>query len=163
MSRTQIRQAVADDAAEIGEFQTRCWQQAYRGVVPDSYLDGTTSAMRSRRWRERIARGERRVLLMQIEGDLVGVASTVVTTPDSTDLPGLELASIYVDQKVQGSGIGSALLVAAVGNEPAHLWVFTSNGRAQRFYAKHGFQPTGEQRVDPDTGVEETRWVRDTR
>jgi GNAT superfamily N-acetyltransferase len=157
---TVIGLASVDDADEIGVFQTRCWEQAYRGIVSDSYLDATTWHVRALRWRERIERDERQVWTARTGADLVGVASTAPTAPGWHDLPALELCSIYVDEAAHGSGLASELLDAAIGSRDAHLLVFTSNDRAQRFYAKHGFVPTGDVRTDPDTGVEEQRWVR---
>ncbi len=152
--------ARADDAEEIGEFQTACWEQTYRGVVSDDYLNATTALMRGARWRERITRGQRRVLIARSAGDILGVASTASTDPSRSDLPGLELCSIYVDQRFHSTGISSDLMSAAVGQEDAHLLVFTTNRRAQRFYAKYGFVATGEHQIDPDTAIEEQRWVR---
>jgi ribosomal protein S18 acetylase RimI-like enzyme len=157
---TAIGLAGVDDAEEIGVFQTRCWEQAYRGVVSDSYLDGTTWQMRALRWRERIDRGERQVWTARTGTDLVGVASTAPTVQGRDELPALELCSIYVDEAAHGNGLAAELLDAAIGSMDAHLLVFTSNGRAQRFYAKHGFAPIDDVQTDPDTGVEEQRWVR---
>lgn len=51
------------------------------------------------------------------------------------------------------------LLTTAIGQSGAHLLVFSANYRAQRFYSKHRFEPTGEALVDTDTGLEEQRWT----
>ncbi|MDQ2738570.1 MAG: GNAT family N-acetyltransferase [Actinomycetota bacterium] len=106
--------------------------------------------------------GDRQVWLAEDSGHLVGVASTSRSALDNPQLPGLELSSIYVDATAHGSGIAAELLGAAITTEPAHLWVFASNPRAQRFYAKHGFHANGETRVDPDTSLDEERWLRTT-
>jgi GNAT superfamily N-acetyltransferase len=157
---TVIGLASVDDAEEIGVFQTRCWEQAYRGIVSDSYLNETTWQIRARRWRERIDRGERQVWTARTGANIVAVASTAQTASGRDDLPALELCSIYVDEAAHGTGLAAELLDAAIGSRDAHLLVFTSNGRAQRFYSKHGFVPTEDVQTDPDTGVEEQRWVR---
>ncbi len=149
MSGSCIRSGQVSDADDVGRFQTRCWDQTYRGLVPDSYLDGTTWQMRSARWRDRMVSGDRQVWLAEDSGHLVGVASTSRPTLANPQLPGLELSSIYVDAAAHGSGIAAALLGAAITTEPAHLWVFVSNLRAQRFYSKHRFHASGETRVDP--------------
>lgn len=94
---TKITVAGFNDAEEVGRFQTLCWEQAYRGVVPDAYLDDTTSEVRVARWRARIGSGERRVIMARSGHDLVGVASTAHTIPDRPDLPALELCTHYVD------------------------------------------------------------------
>jgi GNAT superfamily N-acetyltransferase len=160
VSAVEVRDAASDDADAIGAFQTRCWEQAYIGLVPDAYLTSMTAAMRALRWRERIDNGSRRVLLALISGDLVGVASTAPTPHDRPELPPIELTSIYVDEKVHGTGVAAELLAIAISDRPAHLWVFEGNRRAQRFYAKHRFNPGQETQIDPDTGLLETRWLR---
>jgi len=159
----EIRQATADDAEQVGVFQTRAWADSYEGIVPGSYLAATTAQMRAERWRDRLARGRRRAWLAFTPNELVGVASTSATAddrPDRPDLPPLELSSIYVDRTVLGRGVAQMLLDATIGDRPAHLWVFTANVRAQRFYIKQGFVASNETQLDPDTGVMEVRWVR---
>ena len=73
-------------------------------------------------------------------------------------LPVLELKSLYVDAAQRGTGLAVELLHRALHD--AHLWVFSANARAQRFYAKHAFAFDGTRRTDADTGLEEQRWVR---
>lgn len=161
MLRATIRRAGIDDVEVIARFQTHCWEQTYRGLVPDSYLDHTTWRVRSVRWQERVAGGARHVWVAELVGaQLVGVASTTHSPTDHPDLPRLELNSIYVDAAAHGTGIAAELLTAAIADQPAHLWVFTANLRAQRFYAKHGFNATGETCLDPGTSLVEERWIR---
>ncbi|MBF4599334.1 GNAT family N-acetyltransferase [Frigoribacterium sp. VKM Ac-1396] len=158
---THIVQAETGDADAIGLFQTRCWEQTYRGIVPDEFLDATTAQARATRWAERIANGSRRVsMALSDDGLLLGVAST--TRPDQAlgGLPALELSTIYVDERAHGTGVAARLLQVALGDEDAHLLVFSFNERAQRFYSKHGFHHTGDSQTDPGTGLEEQRWVR---
>lgn len=160
MNEAMIRVATVVDAESIGRFQTRCWDQTYRGVVPDEFLDSVDAETRERRWRERIASGERAVYLAHRGNELIGVASTEVTRSSRPDLPAIELASLYVDRSAHGQGVAQQLLAVAIGTAPAHLLVFDSNARAQSFYLKHGFRPTDERQIDGGTGVAETRWVR---
>lgn len=53
------------------------------------------------------------------------------------------LDSLYVRPDLVGQGIGSVLLDLAKSLRPGgfSLWVFESNVRAQRFYARHGLVP----------------------
>jgi GNAT superfamily N-acetyltransferase len=158
---THIVQAGTGDADAIGHFQTRCWEQTYRGIASDELLDTTTAQARAARWAERIANGSRRVLMaLSEDGLLLGVASTTRADQAVDGLPALELSTIYVDEQAHGTGVAARLLRAALGGEDAHLLVFSFNERAQRFYSKHGFHPTGGSQTDPATGLEEQRWVR---
>ncbi|GAA0963898.1 GNAT family N-acetyltransferase [Frigoribacterium faeni] len=158
---TQIVQAETSDAEAIGLFQTRCWEQTYRGIAPDEFLDSATAQVRATRWAERIADGSRRVLMaLSDDGVLLGVASTTRADQAVDGLPALELSTIYVDERAHGTGVAARLLRAALEDEDAHLLVFSFNERAQRFYSKHGFHPNGDSQTDPGTGLEERRWVR---
>jgi ribosomal protein S18 acetylase RimI-like enzyme len=71
--------------------------------------------------------------------------------------------SLYVDPDAQGTGVGGRLLAEAerwFGSEglaEATLWVFEANARARAFYARHGWQPDGGMRVEPEFGEPEIR------
>ena len=157
-SAVRIRAATADDTDSIARFQTACWREAYRGTVPGSYLDRVTATDRWARWRSRISTGARKVALGHVGDILVGVVSW--GTCDEVDVPELELMSLYVAGDYHGTGIAPALLTHALAHAPAHLWVFENNPRAHAFYAKSGFTPDGNRKVDPDTGIWEQRLTR---
>jgi ribosomal protein S18 acetylase RimI-like enzyme len=159
-----IRRARVDDAERVGLFQTLMWEQTYRGIVPDSFLDARSLRPTTDRWAERIGTGSRLVFVAESpEEQVIGVASTSRSSGDSSRLPTLELSTLYVDQEAQGTWVASSLLNAALNEEDAHLLVFSFNERAQRFYAKHGFQRRGDRQIDSGTGLYEERWVRETR
>ena len=98
-----LREAEVSDVRAVAEFQTRCWREAYRGLVPQSYLDRVTVADREVRWRERIVSGARWVALAESGGLLVGVVSWGMT--DVPGVPALELKSLYVDRDHHGTGV----------------------------------------------------------
>src|ERR1700759_342461 len=62
MERTVIRAARAADAAQIALVHVRSWQSAYRGLMPQAYLDGLDPA-------QRVGRGE---LILAGAGDEAG-------------------------------------------------------------------------------------------
>jgi GNAT superfamily N-acetyltransferase len=124
------------DVAAIAEFQTECWREAYRGLVPQDYLDRVGVSDRAVRWRERLVDGTRQVVLAELER-VVGVVSWGRT--GMVYLPVLELKSLYVDAAQRGTGLAVELLHRALDDAPAHLRVFSAITRAQKFYAKHRF------------------------
>jgi GNAT superfamily N-acetyltransferase len=156
-----LRPAEAADVRAIAEFQTRCWRQAYPGLVPQDYLDQLDVDRRETMWRRRLVSGSRRIALAEIDGDLVGVVSWGQARSND-DAPPLELKSLYVDAARHGSGVAAALLHVAIADADAQLWCYEDNPRARAFYAKQGFRPDGERIIDPDTGVWELRLVRRT-
>jgi GNAT superfamily N-acetyltransferase len=157
--RATLRAAQVSDSRSIAQFHTRCWREAYRGLVPQDYLDRVDVDDRAVRWRDRLVNGGRRAAVAEYGGQIVGVVSWA-RSRDAGSAPPLELKSLYVAAAYRGSGIAADLLDRAIGTQAAHLWVFEDNPRAHRFYRKHGFAPDGERDVDADTGLWELRMVR---
>jgi hypothetical protein len=52
-----VRRAVAGDARAIAEVQVAGWEAAYRGLVPDAFLDAFTVEVRTARWVELLEQG----------------------------------------------------------------------------------------------------------
>lgn len=150
--------ATTSDAEAIAVFQTECWREAYAGLVPQAYLDRVGVDERAARWRDRLVSGTRQVVIAEVNGVITGTVSWA--NEETTDVPPLELKSLYVAATHRGTGLAAALLALSIGTAPAHLWVFEGNFRAQRFYGKHGFRLDTRREVDPDTGVAVARMVR---
>jgi hypothetical protein len=45
-----VRPATVEDAPAIAAIHVRVWQYAYRGIVPDSFLDSLSSERRTDQW-----------------------------------------------------------------------------------------------------------------
>jgi ribosomal protein S18 acetylase RimI-like enzyme len=153
----EIRSATLSDVEAIAVFQTECWREAYRGLVPDSYLDGVGATERAARWGERLASGSRQVAIGWSGVEIAGVVSWGTA---ETGLPPLELKSLYVGAHHRGTGLASTLTRVALGDRAAQVWVFEENPRARAFYRRIGFVSDGASKIDPDTGVTEVRLVR---
>lgn len=154
----EIRGAALADVPAIATFQTACWREAYRGLVPDAYLDSVDARDRERRWRDRLVSGARQIAVALAGAEVAGVVSWGAAGQGT---PELELKSLYVEAAHRGSGLAAALAGRALGSSPAQLWVFEDNPRAHAFYRKLGFRPDGSRQVDPDTGLPMARLVRE--
>lgn len=68
--------------------------------------------------------------------------------------------SLYVH--APGAGLGQRLLDELLGTEPAELWIFEANVRAQRFYERNGFYPEGARPIyrPASADLPEVRFVR---
>lgn len=152
----RVRPAVADDARGIAGIHVRTWQSAYRGHLPDRYLDGLEPSQREPMWTRAIA--EHRpdtVTLVAYDAAmperLLGFAATGPARDDRSTTG--ELYAIYIDPDAQAHGAGRALIVAAegalrkAGFAVALLWVLESNEAAKGFYAHMGWTPDEETRV----------------
>lgn len=161
------RQATVDDAPAIGSVHVRAWQAAYRGEMPDAYLDGLRAEDRAEQWARRLAddRGAASVLVAEQDGAVVGFA---VVGPAEEPAGSGELYAINVDPAHWGSGAGWALLDAAhhalarLGHTDVVLWVLPGNDRARRFYERAGWTADGAERTQEVLGivVDEIRYRR---
>ena len=90
-------------------------------------------------------------LIAWCDGEAVGfVRARDNTLPIASIRPAqMELQRLYVKKDWQGLGIGQVLMDAAIGSLHARgaqeicLGVWEENEKAQRFYAKYGFEPVG--------------------
>jgi GNAT superfamily N-acetyltransferase len=167
----EIRRALADDALGVATVHVRSWQAAYRGLLPDAYLDQLDVETRRVGWARTIAEAEwpRAGTLVATEGNasVLGFAHIGPARDDDLDASVIgELAAIYAMPAVWGSGVGRRLMAAAVNVlreaafSDAILWVLEGNERAQRFYEIGGWQLDGAARdiVIADTSLAEVRY-----
>ena len=67
-------------------------------------------------------------------------------------LEGEEIRELYVDCFFQNQDVGAALIEFAKEKHAArYLWALEKNTGALRFYARHGFVPTGERQFEEGT------------
>jgi ribosomal protein S18 acetylase RimI-like enzyme len=160
-----VRTARVEDVAQMARVIVRCWQETYRGLMPDAVLDDPGfPAARERFWTAALT-DERyrtnRVAVAEQEGELIGVAMSGPPL-DYGAVWARQLYVLYVYAAAHGTGAGPALLEAVVdGKESVALWVAEPNPRAQAFYRKHGFVADGTAQVEG--GVLEIRMVRGVR
>ena len=62
-----------------------------------------------------------------------------------------EIKKLFVEPVLQGFGIGGKLIEFAIENGVKRLWALEKNGKAVRFYARHGFLPNGNRKPEDDT------------
>ena len=76
---------------------------------------------------------------------------------------GAEIAAIHSLPESWGTGLGHAMLTEAlrqIGDRPVYLWAFKENTRARRFYEKHGFRFSGDERVSEFDGAIEVLYIK---
>lgn len=152
-----IIRATASDAAELAEvaavtFPLACPPSATEADVADFIVTVLSEA----RFTEYLAAPDRTVLKAVGVDGIVGYAMLVDGTPDDPDvraavtlLPTVEISKLYVLPDRHGDGVSAALLTAALDHAralgAAGVWlgVNQENTRAQRFYAKNGFERVG--------------------
>jgi ribosomal protein S18 acetylase RimI-like enzyme len=155
MNGPTVRVARPDDAAAIADAHVRGWLTAYRGLVPDTVLDGLSVERRTSQWRDTIASqisddSIGRTWVVEEAGVVRGFAATdaIRDPPDDLTSAG-EVLAIYLAPESRGQGLGRAIFRHAVedlqarGFDPIVVWVFEANTVARRFYEAAGFLPDG--------------------
>ncbi|CAL9487755.1 GNAT family N-acetyltransferase [Streptomyces sp. enrichment culture] len=133
-------------------------------VAPIAFLETyeTALARPDSFWQERTAgaaegsAGARQFVAVAADGEWVGTLTVLVEEAGSTDWAGFpverrqgHVVAVFVRQDWRGTGVSAALLDAAVawawrtGLERVRLIVHEDNGRAQSFYRRAGFVPSG--------------------
>lgn len=155
-----VRDARAEDAAEVAGVHIRAWQAAYRCLLPDEYLDGLQVEDRAARYAFGSTDPEApRTILAIYDGSIRGFASIGPSREQETRDAG-ELYALYVDPPHWGTGIGRLLLAQActrlrkLGFDEAVLWVLIGNEQAERFYRVDGWLPDGSRRQEDIWGVQ---------
>ncbi len=136
-----VRRAAPDDADGIARVHVRGWQEAYAHIVPASTLEALDVAARAERWRTSPAlmAGDPECWVGERDGEIVGFALS--STRAGEDRPrDTELDALYILASEYGTGVGRALIDAALGGRPAFLRVFQDNPRAIAFYRRNGFE-----------------------
>ena len=169
-----MRRATDGDAPKIASLHIRTWQTAYRGQLPDDFLDGMTASFERRaafwaQWiRERADATDRAILVSEEDGEIVGFATCGPSEDEPRDPAVGEVYAIYVDPDHWDHGHGRGLFAAAtaflagVGFREATLWVLGTNARARRFYEIAGWSADGATKTDQrgDVALHEVRYRR---
>ncbi|MGP8000737.1 MAG: N-acetyltransferase family protein [Streptosporangiaceae bacterium] len=170
MAGPSIRAAVPDDAEEVERLRVAGWQTAYRGILPDGYLDRlrVDGERRRRHMTERAASARPAGVesVATAAGAIVGwVAGGLCRDADRPGPGHGEIYAIYVRPEWWGRGAGRLLMAHAVraltaaGCTDITLWVLAANQRARRFYQAAGFRPDGTRQLrDRGAPVPELRY-----
>ncbi|MET9391047.1 GNAT family N-acetyltransferase [Streptomyces sp. NPDC006624] len=171
MTGLRIREMTPADCDRVAEIRVRGWQHAYRGLIPQSYLDGLSVAADAERRRASLTRADGGVVNLVAEdagGEVVGWACHGPYRDGEVLSADGELYALYVHPDHVGRGAGRALLAesatrcAAAGHGRLLLWVLKENVRARRFYERAGLRPDGAQEPFEVEGVAvpEVRYAR---
>jgi len=168
MAGTTIRPAAPEDAEAVERLRIAGWQTAYRGIIPDAYLDSLpVDAPRRRRHLETLPEGFRNDVAFA-GGCVVGwISAGPCRDPDRPGPRHGEVFACYVHPDSWRTGTGRLLMEHALealaqdGRDDVTLWVLEANDRARRFYAAFGFAPDGTRKLlDFGEPVPELRYRR---
>ncbi len=136
-----IRHATVDDASRIAEILVFTKRMNYRRIFRN----------------DRVSFGEIQVYplaksFIEEPGRLTGFwVYDDEFVKGVVHIEGKEIRELYVDTFFESQGIGSRLIDFAVEQGCEFLWVLEKNDAAIRFYRRHGFELTDEQKFQGDT------------
>ncbi|WP_234399409.1 nucleotidyltransferase family protein [Psychromicrobium lacuslunae] len=148
----QLRQATPADAEAVVLMHTQVHEQCYGHVLSEEFFAARRRSVPERTEQRRVGLDttDPRIIALDADQRIIGFADAGPARDE--ELAGeLELYSIYVLEEAHGTGLGKALLDAAIGQQAAYLWVLQDNPRAQAFYRKNGFQPDGAAATLPES------------
>lgn len=138
-----MRPAGVADAAAIARVHVATWRTAYRGLLPDGFLDTLDQAGYEARWLRSISDPGIRVFVAEEGEAVVGFASGGRERAGEPEFSG-ELYALYVLSEAQGHGHGRQLVRAVVDGlremqlRDMIVWVLRDNAQARRFYERLG-------------------------
>lgn len=140
-----IRPATPTDIPQIARVHMESWQNTYRGLVSDTFLDNLDLNAHTARWQKRLSNpdsGEFAYVSTDVGGDVIAFATGSPEQPDHP-LYRTELWALHVSKPFQGLGLGKHLFSAIAkhlysqGYTSLMLWVLKGNP-AQQFYERMG-------------------------
>lgn len=183
MEDLQIAEAgTLEQFAALSRIHALAWHSAYRGVLPQSYLEREIT---QERWipffQQGFQAGTHQGLLLLRDGEPVCSGSCGLARLDAGQDGSLcafdntvyqgwgEVISLYTLPGETGKGYGSLLLEEMVGRlsragyPGCLLYVLRENAGARRFYERHGFRWDGTQAevpLPPDIVCTDLRYTR---
>lgn len=144
--KMNIRKMNFEDAASVARISTHGWQKAYRGLMPDQFLDSIDINQRKINWEKVIKDDSENVQIVADDnGHILGFASGLLNRfKDKLIDCEYELVAIYVDPNSWRSGIGKMLLnefkaqLKTRGYQKMAVWVLRDNHLARKFYETEG-------------------------
>ena len=142
----KLRALAPTDAPAVAHLHATSWRSAYRGMLPDSFLDHDVVADRQAVWQARLhtdpspaAFGH--VIEDTTTGQLIGFAYAL---RGHDPVWGTLVDNLHVHPDHKSQGLGRQLLQAVArtlgpeNQQPLHLWVLDANEPAKRFYSRVG-------------------------
>ena len=140
----RYREATAEDAEQIAQLHSFSWQQNYRGIWRDDFLDGPVFDNRREVWQKRLQypAHNQYVLLAESGKSILGFACIYL---HDDPIWGTLLDNLHVSRELKGQGVGTHLIKAVARwvyerspDSGFYLWVLEKNYPARTFYKNLG-------------------------
>lgn len=138
-----IRRATVDDAADAARIHVQSWQETYRSMMPQSFLDALDVTQRTKNWTAELSNPNSvPSFVALVDGRMYGIAGGGARRQpprDGDDAAAAErrydseIYRLYVLNEAKGQGLGRMLMraladsLAAGGMTRPMLWVAAAN------------------------------------
>lgn len=159
MKQIIVRRAKPGDEEALAKVHIQSWQEAYKNIVPQAYLDSLSNELQVRiqNWSKTIVNPKRWLWVATEDDQIVGFA--LFGLPRDANRDGyIELGAIYLLERFKELGIGFSLLkegfnfMSALGYKKSYCWVLKGNPTI-KFYERTGAKFSGYTKTD-DIGGE---------
>ena len=139
-----IKRGTIQDAKTISHIHASSWKSAYRGIIPQQYLDELQDDFWVNAFQGWIEADTVTVLLIYDQESAAGCVAYGKSRDKKLPEWG-EIVSLYLLPEYLGKGYGRKLLQAALddlkiaGYNSVYLWVLENNEIAKKFYERNGF------------------------
>lgn len=148
-----IRTAQVADAQAIACVRVAAWRAAYRGLMPDAYLErADLESAEAEQLRSRLGAigALTRIAVAEADERIAGYCAYGCEANDGRACFNGAIYDLYVHPQLWHHGVGHRLLASATeyfkiqGCSQATLLVYEENIRARRFYERAGWSSDGE-------------------
>ena len=134
-----------DDARAVAEIHTKSWQFAYKGIVPQDFLDAIDTNKREEKWAKGFIDNPSLIRLVAKDDNdsILGFVCGLKCRDNNPQIDS-ELWAIYVNPDKTQYGIGKSLFKSFTdelknqGFSTMNVWVLEDNKIARSFYEKMG-------------------------
>jgi len=144
-----IRKLLPENAYERASCHVSAWRSAYKGIVPDEYLNNLSIEKRAEKFKQKLQEFKDVLYYCAVyENRIIGFFDMGKSCDEDKPNTG-EIYAIYSIEEFWSKGVGRQMMDYAIdtlkhmGYNEIVLWVLEENSRARRFYEKCGFSFDG--------------------
>ena len=112
----KIRRREQKDCYDIAHVVTVAWQETYRGIVNDEFLDNlpNTEKERGEKSFNKFDENDNHQFVLEVDGKVVGFVNVGITADEEYKNQG-EIFALYMIKKYKGNGFGRKLTEIGIG------------------------------------------------
>ena len=122
-----IRKSKKEDARNIGILHYHCWQDTYRGLIDDAFLDGMSEESSADKKEAQFDLYGKYWYVAEEENNIIGFISV---HPSNEKDANYEVEALYLDKNYHHKGYGKQMfsfIKELFNNEPFYLWCLKTN------------------------------------